>query len=430
MPQHGSTPAKKITAERVLRKAKKASSRSKDNARRLDALSTSLLSSRHYLGLFNGYLHSILNPFGATGVKIPDFNSTRTTTFSTIDRFSFAVGSGGAFWAAVDIEPPYLSAYGATTGNTAIEYSPNASTDDFNSPVAVGFTNVGYSASPQILANYGRIRPVSAGLMVMYAGATLSDAGLMLASYVDGETYNTYWENQPSFTFEYMQSFANTETVLVNQCRAVMCRYIPLTYDHYQYTVPNQILVGSDTPTDDPIGYELRANPPYNYGSLIVAGQGLAVGAPIYAVLRINWEGTPLVNTYIAGAASPSPVDQVALENAMSVSSSVGPVKALPDAADTFVMSGPSGHVMDSGYPQYPVGAHIVQSLAAQEGTGKISKAEATPLGEIAEGDLAPAASPFDSILGAAKDGLTSVAKQLGSMAVDAAPELLSMLLA
>jgi len=429
MSKNGQKAPKKVTKERIL-KAKGASTRSKENSRKLDALSSSLLGSRQYLGLFNGYLHSLLNPFGVTGVKIPDFDSTRTTTFSTIDRFSFPVGSGGAFWINVQIGPPLLSDYGTSVGNTLIQYSPNAVTSYFNDNGAVGYTQLGYSAGSQMVANYARIRPVSAGLMVMYAGSTLSDAGLMLASYTDGESNGTYYENDNVWTFGYMQSFPNTETVLINQCRAIMCRYIPLTYDHYQYTEPNSLQTAINDPTDDPVGYQLSINPPLNYGYLMAAGQGLAVGAPIYAVLRINWEATPLVNTFVAGAASASPVDHLALENAMSMSSNTSPVRALPNASDTFIMSGPSGHVMDDNYPQYPVGSHIVQSLAAQEGTGKISKSEATPLAEKVSEKVEPPTSPFDNLLGAATSGLTSVAKQLGSMALDAAPELLTMLLA
>jgi hypothetical protein len=187
------------------------------------------------------------------------------------------------------------------------------------------------------------MRPVSAGAIMFYTGATLDDSGMMIGYYMPAQDEIDHVSDQVgSFNFDAIATWPNAAIVPVNTCRHIMTRYAPCDLNHMQYScgicldamVPAATSDGSSTTT---VSSYLNGLPPNDYGHMFLGAVGLQPNAPFYAVVVVNWEGTPYLNTYQPGTCSPSPSDPAMLSHGLNTAANVPRTITTQHAIDDFI---------------------------------------------------------------------------------------------
>lgn len=206
--------------------------------------------------------------------------------------------------------------------------------------------------------------------------------------------------------FDQLIQYPNAMVLPANQHKAVTARYTPKDPRYLAYSPPlwdkqDEVLGAipyitttsvAAGPADDAcpqtVLYGMR-------GIMTFAATGLTPGATIYCVLRINWEGTPLTGSYLAGDAVVSVSDSLLLDHGMSTSAGapmVGssafelpPAVSRMDATSGSLYKDPSqliAHVAAGNTASAPAAAAIGLPTVAQE-VSKDKKSDSGGVGDF-----------------------------------------------
>jgi hypothetical protein len=383
--------AKPKSTKRVIKKVAKSTAkalekRTKKKQKKRSKKSLFGTPSSDMIACCNSYLQSLLDPFAVRGARIPDEQVMPSVTFTTYDRIALTASTTGVFaiqlqlLPALQYDPASADAQfarGAATADVTLPYQWSGANATATSVWTGPVSTQPYSAAAPINQNYSLIRPVSAELRVYYTGATLEDSGLLMAGYVTGQQYadlSSYDNEQNSFNGQPIDGILTWPTVAavpVNSTRVIAARYMPPDCQHQIYSdgyIPSFDYGGAQSPwTNWWTSYAQQ--PPYHYGTIIVAGQGLAAAAPLYAVAVINWEAIPWRNTYTAGDARVSTADPIANSTALNMSAGVPPVKTRLDASMPAIE--PALSYSDGGHLMPPAqgAANVARAISAVEPT-------------------------------------------------------------
>jgi hypothetical protein len=415
--------------KRVLKKVRKATtklqkSKPKRKAKKARKFAKRAAAFSPMLASLNGYYQTLRAPWHFSGVRIPDPQGLPSATFKTIDRFQLAAsaGSGSAAF-QYQIMPPYgvdntytnatFPTLAANSSIYTVSDSSSTSTDLF-----AGFSNDPYNAADFMYNTYHYMRPVSAGVRMYYTGATLTDSGMLLATYTTLNQLAYYLDSAGGYNFNDMMTWTNTTTVVVNRHRGISCVYMPTDPSYFKYSPGYAIYSQPVTITSPYVGpnqqmytTNVLMEPPNCYGVITLAANGLGSGSTLFVEVEVNWEGIPARNTFQAGQVSPSPSDTLALDHALTRMQSQDLAVGLGNVAYEPSIGGSAASLPGQQYPA-PTTA-IVRSLAAAEG-GVPSAASpvagvATPVAQPAP----PAPPVTDSGAGSLLESITKFAGPL-----------------
>jgi hypothetical protein len=333
--------SKTLSKDKQVIKSLKGQLRS-DTAKKRSKKALTSIPVSLFLKAINGYGLTLQDPFRFRGVKVPDYKKIKTVTCSTTDRWTITASAQGCCATSVRLgqrlqyidNDSDLTPHG-TENTPMIALSSADSAPDY---LFANATFQGLQASPILVANYGLVRIVSAMLIIQYTGATLSDSGLMCTSAIDPESFANLIQSYPpgvsvkpqlnNGIFDELIDFPDATTVPINKHRTMYCRYTPMDERYVDFCTPLYDSLNQDTnggyivynvadssPGFPMPSYPASSEPPNDieHGDqravFTAACTGLQPGATCYCVLTINWEAVPIIGTFVAGDASPSPSD-------------------------------------------------------------------------------------------------------------------------
>lgn len=216
------------------------------------------------------YAASILDPWGVSGVRIPDSRTDASFTCRSFVRGTIPAvqsfdGSDYGVGLVMDVTPsavnsgalPVWLMVAGAAGRTW-RFNPSIAM-----PNALG-----------IRTNGGQLRPVSCGLSLMYTGALLDTQGTIVAGSV--ARGGTAIAQATDYTSGALAQFTNTRTCAVR---------------------PNEICSVVWTPPEPTfLQYRLYTDNT-GLGQIFIAATGIKVSATFEYTFVVNWEVTPIIAT-------------------------------------------------------------------------------------------------------------------------------------
>jgi len=205
------------------------------------------------------YWNSLRDPFGYSGARIP-VGSFPSAAFSTTYRLATTVNAAGLAGVLMNLSQ--------AVGNAGhIMSIPAGGTE-----AALGWTNTTANpAASTITASFSAIRIVSAGIAVMYEGSDLNNSGAYYGLYQNPDDIATYG------SLSTLENTYGASSVPVRSTTGLTTTYIPVDTSVMDYHPPNNNL-GS--------------------GRLYALVAGATPGQRIQFVVRCNFEGIPLQETF------------------------------------------------------------------------------------------------------------------------------------
>ena len=296
-----------------------------------------------YLLSSDPYFASLVDPFEVRGVKIPDLVSLPSNCFSIVQRTTLTANAngvcgltyglsqlGGGVIATGSLIPMNFNSatydwiVGCKLGTAA------TSTDLFVGGSAVGQatafkypSGIWDSTSGIVPSYYSGARLVSAGFVINYTGQPLNAQGRIVCVSAPRKTFRSATQSGAGFSIDTLLGHPSAKIGFVNQLKGMTVVYQPQDPVSFTYA------------TD--LGYAFSSADAANVYSnneewlgseifMIIDGAVASTSAfQVTAVL--NFEGTPKKNAYtLVGAGSPSPIDSMAIENAMRAIQELDPV--------------------------------------------------------------------------------------------------------
>jgi len=287
------------------------------------------------------YFKTIADPFNFRGVQIPDLTMYPSVPFSVTDRRQIILDANGNGYVCYGVDglggaTPHGSLIPVTwvTGtahNFSIGMLSNSNADTPIVPTTDLFPSGGTvtSASPIRLQQwttggvgipdlFEKVRVVSAGFAVDYAGTDFDNAGTITAAFAPrGSVIKDFLNNSTAVPISTIQNLPDAKVIPVNKNKGAVVLYRPQDFVSLNYTDIQTVYTDSSYGLIPEIIYGGEAY-------LIITGG--TPGKVLQVTTVLNYEGIPLFNTIDLFSVKTSESDPLELSATFNALENVTPV--------------------------------------------------------------------------------------------------------